>query len=60
MRNRKGQRELKKRTEAVLDYQTNAGYADPTPYEAVKNIRKQQIAEIKAQLRRERETGAVA
>ena len=42
MRNRKVQREMKKRCEEMLD---------PKPYEAVKEIRKLQIAAIKAELR---------
>ena len=53
MRNRKVQREMKKRCEKMLDPKNYVGISDPTPYEAVKNIRKQQIAAIKAELRAE-------
>lgn len=51
MRNRKVQREMKKRCEKMLDSKNYVGISDPTPYEAVKKIRKLQIAVIKAELR---------
>ena len=50
MRNRKVQREMKKRCEKMLDPKNYVGISDPTPYEAVKKIRKLQIAAIKAEL----------
>ena len=51
MRNRKVQREMKKRCEEMLDPKNYVGISDPTLYEAVKKIRKLQIAVIKAELR---------
>lgn len=51
MRNRKVQREMKKRCEEMLGPKNYVGISDPTPYEAVKKIRKLQIAAIKAELR---------
>ena len=44
MRNRKVQREMKKRCEEMLDPKNYVGISDPTPYEAVKKIRKLHIA----------------
>ena len=51
MRSRKVQREMKKRFEEMLDPKNYVGISDPTPYEAVKKIRKLQITAIKAELR---------
>ena len=51
MSNRNVQREMKKRCEKMLDPKNYVGISDPTPYEAVKKIRKLQIAAIKAELR---------
>ena len=51
MSNRNVQREMKKRCEEMLDPKNYVGISDPTPYEAVKKIRKLQIAAIKAELR---------
>ena len=42
---------MKKRCEKMLDPKNYVGISDPTPYEAVKKIRKLQIAAIKAELR---------
>lgn len=47
---KKEQREMKKRCEEMIDPKNYVGISDPTSYEAVKNIRKLQIAAIKAEL----------
>jgi len=60
MRNRKGQRMLKKRCEELLSPRDMTGLKDPTPYEAVKNIRDKQIAEIKEELRAQRKKESAA
>jgi hypothetical protein len=60
MRDRKVQRELRRMHEEKLDTKNYVGISDPTPYEAVLNIRRQQIAEAKARIRAREGKGAVA
>lgn len=60
MRNRKVQRELRRSHEEKLDLKNYVGISDPTPYQAVQNMRKQQIAEAKARTLARENKGEVA
>jgi hypothetical protein len=60
MRNRKVQRELRRSHEEKLDPKNYVGISDPTPFQAVQNMRKQQIAEAKARILAREAKGEVA